>query len=136
MGTHTIGINQTKFRELNVSEVECRNLVEKLHIGNHCSARKADLVSLPICSTCLIKFSSDEKPFLCLAICISFASLAKIGVYEAIKKSIARVSVRFQPKLASLNDFNKLDDVEVRKNWSDYRLARSCVQTNRAANSE
>lgn len=58
---HTVGINQTKFQKLNISEVECGNLAEKLYVGNRCSARKADSVSLPIRSTCLIKFSFDVK---------------------------------------------------------------------------
>lgn len=138
---HTVGINQTKSRKLNVSEVECGNPAEKLHVGNRCSARKADLLSLSIRSTCLIKFpppSPDETGETISAFhdlhqfCFSREDRRVLRDRGDKKKSIARISVRFQPKLVSLNDFNKLDDdVEVRKNWPDYIdwIVRACEQT-------
>jgi len=48
---HTVGINQIKFQQLKVSEVGCRNLAEKLHVGNRYNASRADLMLLPIRST-------------------------------------------------------------------------------------
>lgn len=133
---HTFGISQTEFRELNVSEVECRNLAKELHVDNRCSARKALGVITDLFYVLNKVFLRREStsPFLDLH---QFCFSRKIGVCGAIKKKgISRISVRFQPKLVSLNDFNKLDDVKVCKNWPDYRLNRSCVQANRAANSE